>query len=106
MRMRMMVMLVGLTAAPASAQTPATAPVDSVSASVAAAMADARAKEDFAELLKAQKRGPEPAVVDPSRDEREKAWAARCKPRLVAAGDGMQRYVYAFPDCAGRELSR
>jgi hypothetical protein len=88
------------------AQTLAAVPGDAAPTAAADAAVDARAKEDFEELLKAQKHGPEPVIVDPGRNEREKAWTARCKPRLVAAGDGMQRYVYAFPDCAGRELSR
>jgi len=52
-----------------------------------------------------QQHSPEPIIEDPHRAAREKAWTARCKPQLVAAADGMQRYVYAHADCTGRELN-
>jgi hypothetical protein len=113
MRLPVVALFLTVVAPCAMAQAPAdappaapAAPVDPAVAAAAAAAADQRAKEDMEALLKAQERGPEPTVVDPGRAEREKAWTERCNPRLVAAADGMQRYVYAFPDCAGRELSR
>lgn len=31
--------------------------------------------------------------------DREQAWEAACKPRVVTGDDGLSRYVYAHPNC-------
>jgi hypothetical protein len=96
---------------PAAAQTPAPAaapaPVISIPLpDLAAKMDEMRMEQSMRTLIQAgQQRAPDAAVVDPGRGDREKVWLERCKPRLVAAADGMQRYVYAFPDCEGRPLN-
>ena len=97
-------------AAAAPAAAPVAVPLDpalvAAAAAGAAAVANTLAKEELEALIKAQAHGPDPDVVDPGRDAREQAWVARCKPRLVDAADGMKRYVYAFRDCEGGELTR
>ncbi|MCC6775943.1 MAG: hypothetical protein IT537_04785 [Hyphomicrobiales bacterium] len=95
MRKAVTVLLLSLLAGPAVAQTDWSAMMD-----------DWRMQQTMRELMQAGKqRGPDATPNDPGRAEREKAWNDRCKPTLVAAANGMQRYVYAQPDCEGRPLN-
>jgi hypothetical protein len=102
-----LVVLLPLLALPAVAQTPAPAPAITIPLpDLSAKIEEMRMEQSMRSLMQAgQQRGPEAVVSDPGRGEREKAWVERCKPRLVAAADGMQRYVYAYPDCEGRPLN-